>query len=146
MLENGKRFEVNSPNVVSELMDGEVVIVNLEVGAYFSFDGAGAEIWRCLELGMSLRETAEWLANEYNEESMPPGIVNEVAGQMLEEALIRPVEGTKTFTEPPHGSDQRPFVNPTLHKYTDMEELLQLDPIHDVDDMGWPTAKPNAKA
>jgi len=29
-----------------------------------------------------------------------------------------------------------------LQKYTDMEELLQLDPIHEVDKFGWPSAKP----
>ena len=33
------------------------------------------------------------------------------------------------------------FEAPVLSKYTDMQELLLLDPIHDVDDMGWP--KPN---
>jgi hypothetical protein len=29
-----------------------------------------------------------------------------------------------------------------LHKYTDMEELLLLDPIHDVDETGWPNKSP----
>jgi hypothetical protein len=31
------------------------------------------------------------------------------------------------------------FAPPALEKYTDMQELLQVDPIHDVDDeQGWP--------
>jgi hypothetical protein len=31
-----------------------------------------------------------------------------------------------------------PFVAPVLDKYTDMQELLLLDPIHEVDASGWP--------
>jgi hypothetical protein len=34
-----------------------------------------------------------------------------------------------------------PFVRPVLERYTDMQELLLLDPIHDVDETGWPRRK-----
>jgi hypothetical protein len=30
-----------------------------------------------------------------------------------------------------------------LNKYSDMQELLLLDPIHDVDDAGWPKPNPD---
>ena len=30
------------------------------------------------------------------------------------------------------------FTPPVLKKYTDQQELLLLDPIHDVSDLGWP--------
>jgi hypothetical protein len=33
---------------------------------------------------------------------------------------------------------------PVLEKYTDMQELLLLDPIHDVEEAGWPKARPAA--
>jgi hypothetical protein len=29
-------------------------------------------------------------------------------------------------------------MDPKLEKYTDMEDLLLLDPIHDVQEVGWP--------
>jgi hypothetical protein len=32
-------------------------------------------------------------------------------------------------------------VPPVLERYTDMQELLFLDPIHDVDESGWPHRK-----
>ena len=42
---------------------------------------------------------------------------------------------------------QRPgFVPPSLHKYVDMQELLLLDPIHEVDETGWPSIKPDTPA
>jgi len=42
---------------------------------------------------------------------------------------------------------RQPFSAPVLNAYTDMEELLLLDPIHDVDQAGWPMPKaPDAPA
>ena len=39
---------------------------------------------------------------------------------------------------------ERPvFKPPLLKRYTDMQELLILDPIHEVDDTGWPAIKPD---
>ena len=35
------------------------------------------------------------------------------------------------------------FETPVLEKYTDMAELLLLDPIHDVDATGWPHPAPD---
>ena len=36
------------------------------------------------------------------------------------------------------------FQTPTLNADSDMEDLLLLDPIHDVDEKGWPQAKPTS--
>jgi hypothetical protein len=43
--------------------------------------------------------------------------------------------------EPVPQTEKKHFVAPCLHKYTDMQELLLIDPIHDVDDYGWPIIK-----
>jgi hypothetical protein len=34
-----------------------------------------------------------------------------------------------------------PFTPPALTKFTDMQDLLLLDPIHDVGSGGWPAKK-----
>jgi hypothetical protein len=69
-------------------------------------------------------------------------------GELLREELLT------LFTEdaePPEPSSQLaepepavvvPFVAPVLRKYTDMQEFMLVDPIHDVDvDAGWPHVK-----
>jgi hypothetical protein len=33
-------------------------------------------------------------------------------------------------------------VTLVLHRYTDMQDLIVLDPIHDVDETGWPNRRP----
>jgi hypothetical protein len=49
MLQNVSRFKVNSPNVVSETIDGKTVIVSLSKRIYHSLDRVGADIWNPIE-------------------------------------------------------------------------------------------------
>jgi hypothetical protein len=36
---------------------------------------------------------------------------------------------------------RRSYAPPDVHKYDDLEELLRLDPVHDVDEVGWPVPR-----
>jgi hypothetical protein len=38
-------------------------------------------------------------------------------------------------------SPREPFAAPALNTFSDMQELLLLDPIHEVDEAGWPVAR-----
>jgi hypothetical protein len=60
--------------------------------------------------------------------------------QLQQENLIVPVDGETAVDLQPsnNGHDKPSFTPPLLHKYSDMQELLLLDPIHDVDEAGWP--------
>ena len=40
------------------------------------------------------------------------------------------------------GASARPYEPPQLEKYTDMQDLVLLDPVHEVDATGWPHPKP----
>ncbi len=65
------------------------------------------------------------------------GIIAEAAGS--EKPPVRVVKeklggtGTEKSLKPP-------FRAPSLEKYTDMEALLLLDPIHEVGQTGWPAS------
>ena len=36
------------------------------------------------------------------------------------------------------------FTTPTLEIFSDMQDILLLDPVHDVDERGWPINKNNS--
>ncbi len=69
--------------------------------------------------------------------------------RLTEEHLIEPVQdagadgagldssGNAVSTD----ESKTPFQIPVLDVYSDMQDLLLLDPIHDVDETGWPTPK-----
>ncbi len=127
------RYEVNKPDVVDESVDGEVLIVHLGTGAYYSSRGAGDVAWRLLSAGKSVAEAA-------TSHGLETEALNSFVAQLVAEDLVR-----ARTSAPSDVPDLAPVAGvPTLEKYTDMQELLLLDPIHDVEEAGWPKARPGA--
>ncbi|MEO8540520.1 MAG: PqqD family protein, partial [bacterium] len=120
-MSNDLRYEVNKPDVVDESVDGEVLIVHLGTGTYYSSRGAGDAAWQVLASGRTLAEAAGALGQS-------EGAVEEFLDRLVEDGLLRLREG-----EAAPLPELRPIDGPLLlEKYTDMQELLLLDPIHDV--------------
>jgi len=143
-------FRVNSPSVVHEVFDDEVVIINLDTGFYYSVTGLAAEIWTRID-GATASDIIDDLASRYE---MPGPDVEAAVRPFLDElgsedliVVGQRVPGERAQrlgTETADVSPGRPrFEAPVLRKYGDMQELLLLDPIHEVDAVGWPV-RPNA--
>jgi Coenzyme PQQ synthesis protein D (PqqD) len=137
------RFEVSRPEVVGSVVDGEVVAINLDTGSYYNISGAGTDVWAAVEQAASAQEVAARLAHRFGVR------VDEIAAsvaafmeELLTEGLIRPADRGAAGTEPTAGDvsadGKASFSPPVLEKFTDMEDLLLVDPVHDVTDRGWP--------
>jgi hypothetical protein len=137
-------FRVNTPAVSHETIDGEAVIINLDSGNYYSLTDAGSTIWNLVVQRVPVEEICKYVCEAYQgERSEIVRGVQELLSQLHQEDLIVPLDyvpdgtfddGIKTSI----ASERSQFRFPVLEKYTDMQELLLLDPIHEVDDMGWP--------
>src|SRR5713226_9683619 len=130
-------YELNEPAVVAETIDGEAVIINLERGIYFSIKGVGLVIWTDLIAGAAPLLIASRLADHVGADH--PDVAQEVGAfvtHLVVEGLIR--RSGRPAVEPRFALDTIRYAVPTLDKYTDMEALLLLDPVHDVDEAGWP--------
>ena len=146
---SNQRFRVNTPTVTHETIDGEAVIINLDSGNYYSLMEVGSFIWSLVEKGASASEVQNLVLQTYQGEAtdIDRG-VQELLAQLQQENLIVLVEGTGAFelaqVLPSNNNHEKPsFIPPSLHKYSDMQELLLLDPIHDVDEAGWPKPNPD---
>ena len=146
---SNQRFRVNTPTVTHETIDGEAVIINLDSGNYYSLVEVGSFIWGLVEKGASATELQNLVRQTYhgNATDVDRG-VQELLAQLQQENLIVPVDGAGALelneVVPSNNSHEKPSFNaPLLHKYSDMQELLLLDPIHDVDDAGWPKPNPD---
>lgn len=141
------RFRVNSPTVTHETIDGEAVIINLDSGIYYSLLDAGCVIWNLVEKHLPASEIIARVSESYEGQraTIETG-VTQLLSELEQEGLIVHYQSSELpdpeNTVPQNGSIRRQFQTPVLQKYTDMQELLLLDPIHDVDDMGWPRANP----
>lgn len=147
---SNQRFRVNTPTVTHETIDGEAVIINLDSGNYYSLVDAGSFIWSLIEKGASAPELQNALLQTYqgNEQDIDQG-VQELLAQLQQENLIVPVNGAgesldlSQAVSSNNGHEKLSFNAPLLNKFSDMQELLLLDPIHDVDDAGWPKPVPD---
>ena len=143
VLSTAERFKVNAPEVAWEDFDGEAVIVNLETGEYFSTQGVGAEIWRRLAAGSPVAAVEKALLARFDvERDAASTAVEGFVSSLCEHGLLVPVAGADDSAEPeavPAASEKRPFLSPSLEKYSDMQDLLLLDPIHETTDRGGPS-------
>lgn len=136
------RYRVNSPNVINETIDGEAIIINLATGTYYSLDRVGGAIWAFLEASLPVEEIVKELARRYDGDSdHMRREVEALIKRLSDEALIVPcTKGDPMGTvalEPPVGG-RAPFRPPVLEVFTDMQDLILLDPVHEVDSRGWP--------
>jgi len=69
-----------------------------------------------------------------------PIALGDVVDELLGEELIAP-GAAPAATQVPVITGA--WVAPRLEKFTDLQTLLLLDPIHDVDEQGWPRVAPS---
>ena len=142
------QYRVNAPMVVSELIDGEVVIMNLNSGNYYSVNKCGAAMWEWMEQGYSIEQLVELVRQHYSgDDNEIHDAVVQFVRELADHELVKPTEPEEAGLPSPKlldgTSDLRgTFERPQIEIYSDMQDLLLLDPIHDVDEVGWPTAKP----
>ena len=58
-------LKINSPDIVSETIDGEVVIVNLQQGHYYSLLNTATEMWNKIEQGTNRESLIQELLQRY---------------------------------------------------------------------------------
>lgn len=130
---------LNSPEVVSETIDGEAVVVNLAEGIYYSLQDSATDIWELLLSGLALDDVLAHLERRF--EAPRATLQSELSrflGELRQEGLLRERPEPAT-AQPSELAAPKPFQPPRLERFTDMQELLALDPIHQVDEArGWP--------
>jgi len=138
-------YRVNRPDVVMESFEGELVLVQMKSGNYYSLQGSAPLIWDLIERGRSVEDTGDYLAARHQgtEEEIRRSVYSLVEELVAESLIVPATNGSAPASMDPAGDMQpgTPFVPPVLERYTDMQELLLLDPIHDVDQTGWPRRK-----
>ena len=138
-------FRICAPSVVSEVIDGEAVILDLRSGNYYSARDSGALVWNWIERGCSDRQVLEQVTTHFAVEAATaaPAVAGFIDA-LLAHDLVRLAPPAPAAPADPAPAEQAAFIAPALAAYTDMQDLLLLDPIHDVDEIGWPTRRDGA--
>ena len=142
------KFKINQPHVVAENFDNEVVAINLETGSYYSLEKSGATVWSLLSAGATLSEIIAGVNARYQGD---PAVITQSIQQFIADLqhaqliVAQPNGGhtdlAKSFSSTALPLEKAHFEPPILAGYDDMQDLLLLDPIHEVDNQGWPQQK-----
>jgi hypothetical protein len=132
--------------VIHETVGGETMIVRLDNGNYYSLNSTGGQVWAFIERGATRSQIAEEFAGMYGlEKKIAEEQIELFLDSLIKEGLIfqNGASPDAATAYKPDGSKRltNSFELPLLNKYSDMQELLILDPIHDVSDAGWPNPK-----
>lgn len=133
------------PNIMHETIENEVIVVNIDNGTYYSFDGVGGRIWEWLGVGRTLDDVIAAVQSSFRGDATAiAASVTAFVEQLRTEELVRVthVERHAEAAGAAAPADAPVFAAPALQKYTDMQALLLADPIHEVDESsGWPNLK-----
>ena len=146
-----QRFEVAIDQVAAQVMDGEVVVINLSTGSYYTSNAVAGALWPLIEAGLDTTAMTDRLCTQFEVEQARAEADLEALLQQLEaEGIIR--VATTTGPEDPPADTPSPdgrlaYEAPAFEVFRDMEQLLALDPpMPDVGDIPWHQSDETAHA
>lgn len=139
-------WRVDPTQVMSEVLDGEAVIIDLASGRYHAAAGVAATVWGAAASGASFDTIMSIVAARHR------GLPDDAA-DAVRAFLAQTVAAGLSVEDPSAGSGASPtfpddritdWSAPVLESHDDLADLLLLDPVHDVTESGWPHAAPPA--
>jgi hypothetical protein len=126
-----QRLCPNESEVAAKVIDGEVIIIRLSDGLYYSISGAGCLVWELIERRRTVGEILEAVAARHD--APDAQVRDDVASLLAELSRERLVTSTTEAgpalaAGPPANEGKAPYEAPVLQKYQDMADLLALDP------------------
>lgn len=133
-------YSVDPGRVIAETIDGETILIDLVSGAYYSLRGTAVTIWHLAAAGVPADGVVDALAQRY---AVAAGeartAVEPLLEQLVGEGLLEPgATGAAAVGTLDAQTGPGAFEPPVLEKFTDMQDFLLVDPIHEVDAAGWP--------
>lgn len=133
-------YQTSGDHIASEVVDGELIVLNLLVGTYYSSLGAGKTLWSALVGGADMAVVIPFLAaRSIDAAAFGTAAAAMIATFVADGVLVERIEAAPfDIAAISAALPSDPLVPPSIEAHQDMEDLLMLDPIHDVGDAGWP--------
>lgn len=137
-------FSSQYPQVIFEEEDHEIVVVNLLEGTYYYLTGTAAFVWTGLHAGLTVNDLTRLLSDHTDAPVSRYADVEAFVRQLCELGLVSPVPelpGEALAMPMPSDFLGDTYESPVIETYSDLQDILLLDPVHDVDESGWPTPR-----
>ena len=135
------RYEVNEELVAAKVMDGEVVIINLSTGSYYTGNDMTGTLWPLIEGRHPVGALIELLCSQYDvTPARAAADLERLLDHLEAEQIIRPAGAPASSSLAAAGApaERQPYRAPAVDVFRDMAQLLALDPpMPDVGDIPW---------
>ena len=134
------RFTVNQPRFVDETIGNEALVMDMVRGSYYSCLGGAAAAWNALKAGATADDVAGRLAStDGDTDQIAQDVEAFVADLLTHELLVARPDGTEPDAAALDAVEwPAAYETLVLERYTDLADLILLDPVHDVSEDGWP--------
>ena len=123
------RYRINDQLTAAKVFDDEAIVINIVTGRYYDLEGAGALAWTMLSAGASAEEAAGAFVEHFEVDAdAARRDVDALVERLLAEELIVAAADASSPAAPRPANGRVPYSPPALLTYTDMEDLLTVDP------------------
>ena len=129
-------LEIAAPQCVAQDFDGEIIVLDLGSGSYYSLRELGAVLWRDLASGHAVELLAELASGGLG----GPQRVLDFVAKIMAHGLLRPAAAAAIPPAAPRLAGALAAGSELVFEvFDDMKNLILLDPVHEVDESrGWP--------
>ena len=130
-------FLQTNTRVFAEEFDGETVLIDVEKGLYFSLAGAAVELWRSFTPAREPEAVVAAMTGSLT--GADPQALQDLIGQMQSHGLLVSAPAADSAALAPLVFAASAFQAPVMQVFSDLAELIAIDPVHEVDAAGgWP--------
>jgi len=135
-------YQINS-RIVAETFEDDTVLIDVEKGIYYSMQGSASAVWHAFDAPRSLAAACDDLSAQLSDVDREK--ISQLITELVDRNLIVEVENAETASAPRlTGFSAMSFVAPVLSVFTDLADLIAIDPVHEVDEQsGWPVRPAN---
>lgn len=141
-----KVYKIDETKVISETFeDGETIIIDLSTGDYYSVNKTAAIIWNQIKSDNGVQKILQFFLNSYNANAkLIEQSILDIIDFLIKNNLIFESNSNNSvdiLEKIVNNNEKKPFIIPEIEKFDDMKKALLADPVHDVNEDGWPNLK-----
>lgn len=131
------KYKVSS-SISSERLNGEIIIISFDSGDYFSCFGTASDILTLINQGANIDQIFETLSIYFKETSVEDQVLSFIKSCLNEKIIVESDAKSGTDFNLPNDYDRSKWNEPILEKFSEYNDLLLIDPVHDSSLEGWP--------
>jgi hypothetical protein len=133
-------YQMRSNQVTFERIEGELILISMDSGKYYSATGTAADIFYLIENKTPISKFNEVLEKKFTQ--FDDSEILRFVEKILSENLIEPCLTPNTdLVDLPDDYQRGKWVSPNIIEFSDLQDLILVDPVHDASLNGWPVEK-----